>query len=96
MPSIIITLSFGIIIGFAISQLIRKPQTKQELGKKESNKEKIISYLKENKKITNDQVEELIGVGDTSAYNYLEELEKEGLIEQIGKTGKYTYYRLKF
>lgn len=45
--------------------------------------------------ITNNDVEELLGVGDTSAYKYLEELQQEGVINQIGKEGRSVYYKLR-
>jgi len=89
----IIIFILGIIIGFAIAWIIKKP--KPELSEKESGKQKIINHLKATGKITNNQVEELLGCGNTTAYRYLEELEQAGKIEQIGKTGRSVEYRLK-
>ena len=43
-------------------------------------------------KVSNDDVERLLSVSDATATRYLDEFEKEGLIKQQGKTGKYTYY----
>lgn len=43
-------------------------------------------------KITNDQVEKLLHVSDSTATRYLDQLEKEGKIRQVGKTGKYIHY----
>ena len=42
--------------------------------------------------VTNDEVEKLLHVSDATATRYLETLEKEGKIKQVGKTGKYTHY----
>lgn len=43
-------------------------------------------------RITNDQVEKMLNISNATAERYLNELEKEGLLKQVGKTGKYTYY----
>ena len=64
-------------------------------SKKKINLTKIIEYLEKNKRATNNELEKLLGVSNTSIKRYLDELEKEDLIEQKGKTGKYVYYVLK-
>src|SRR3989338_3110649 len=43
-------------------------------------------------KITNDEVEKLLHVSDATATRYLSALEKEGKIQQVGKTGKAVEY----
>lgn len=58
----------------------------------EEKKEKILDLFKDKNKITNNDVEELLGVSDASATNYLQELEDEGKIRQVGKTGRSVYY----
>jgi len=88
-------------VGFAISQLMRKKQTnigkstQAQITAKENRKQKIIQHIKENEKITNNEVEKLVGVSDTTATDYLQELEDEGLILQVGKEGRSVYYQLK-
>lgn len=61
---------------------------------KQERKEKILLALRNSKgnKIANNDVEKLVGVSDTTAERYLDELEKEGKIRQVGKTGKFVYY----
>lgn len=59
---------------------------------KEKRKELILGMLRENGRVTNDEVEVLLGFSDASATRYLEELEKEGKIRQIGESGKGVYY----
>ncbi len=44
------------------------------------------------KKITNDQVEKLLHISDSTATRYLAILKKEGKIKQNGITGKWVYY----
>lgn len=60
----------------------------------EEKKEKILGLLKDKNKITNNDVEKLLGVSDASATNYLQELENEDKIKQVGKTGRSVYYEL--
>ncbi len=43
-------------------------------------------------RITNDDVQKLVNVSDATATRYLEELEQEKLITQVGREGKYVYY----
>jgi len=62
--------------------------------RKEENKEKILEFLKGNEKITNNDVEKMLGVSDATATRYLNELEKEQKIKQIGTVGHAVYYRL--
>ena len=62
---------------------------------KTENKEKILEFLRENEKVVNNDIEKLLGVSDSTATRYLDELEKENKIEQIGTTGNAVYYVLK-
>ncbi len=97
----IIIFILGIIAGLAIAQLTLAQQTK--IGRairgrsreKNNNKQKIISFLRERGSVTNDEVEEIAGVSNSTAWNYLEELEQEGAIRQVGKTGRSVKYELK-
>ncbi len=61
-------------------------------NKKRKKIDVILNLFAENSKITNDEVEKLLHVSDATATRYLETLEKEGKIQQVGKTGKYTHY----
>ncbi len=64
-------------------------------NEKEQNKEKILGMFAAKKEITNDDVENSLGVSDATATNYLNELEQEGKIEQVGQTGRGVFYRAK-
>jgi predicted transcriptional regulator len=67
----------------------------EQSKKKTENKEKILEFLHENEKIVNNDVEKLLGVSDSTATRYLDDLEEENKVEQIGKTGTAVYYILK-
>ncbi|MEK7642814.1 MAG: hypothetical protein AAB392_03400 [Patescibacteria group bacterium] len=75
----------------------------EKLGmRKRKRLDKILEFLDKNTstslklrgtgRITNDDVEKLLHVSDATATRYLNILEKEGKIKQIGKTGRNTYY----
>jgi len=62
---------------------------------KEQNKQKILDLLKSRGKVTNDDVEQLLKVSDAATERYLDELEKENKIKQIGRAGRSVFYELK-
>ncbi|OIO48959.1 MAG: hypothetical protein CO042_03225 [Parcubacteria group bacterium CG_4_9_14_0_2_um_filter_41_8] len=99
----IIILILGIIIGFAISRMFAKKDERPEAvksfsqaqsKKKQENKDVIVSHIQQNGRIANNEIEQLLGVSDATATNYLEELEQEGIIAQKGQ-GRSVYYELK-
>lgn len=66
----------------------------QEKEKQESVK-KIKVLIKNKERITNDEVEKFLNVSNATAERYLNELEKEGLLEQVGQVGQGVYYKVK-
>src|SRR3989344_542111 len=58
---------------------------------KEENKLRILGILETQSPLTNNHIEQLLGISDATATRYLEELEKEGRIRQVGKTGRHVY-----
>ncbi len=94
----------GILIGGAGVYLAmckrqsRKPEgvaahVEKQHNEKQSRKERILELLKEKRSVTNNDVETALGVSDATATNYLQELEREGRIEQIGERGRFVSYR---
>ena len=73
------------------NKLLNRPQSK----KKEQAKQKILALFQQQDQITNNDVESLLGVSDSTATNYLDELEQADLITQRGKTGRNVFYTLK-
>lgn len=63
--------------------------------KKEDRKKIILKLLKENKKFSNKELKKKLKVSRKTIVNYCDELEKEGKIKQVGKTGRSAYYKLK-
>ncbi len=72
----------------------RNEQSKEreDAKKRRENLEKMRSLIAERPALANDDIEKLLGVSDATATRYLDELEKEGLIRQVGRIGKYVYY----
>ena len=61
--------------------------------KKEQAKEKIMGLLENKDKISNQDAVKLLGISSATSVRYLDELEKEGSIKQVGKTGKKVFYQ---
>jgi predicted HTH transcriptional regulator len=90
---ILVTIA-GIIIGSYFGTKNKDGLIFGQAKKKEENKIKILEFLKGMEKITNNDVEKMLGVSDATATRYLNELEKEQKIKQIGTVGHAVYYRL--
>ena len=90
----------GIVVGYYFA-VRRKIKVSGSAGKRRQEKEENLAILREklssgkDQRITNDEVQELLGVADATATRYLEALEQEGIIEQIGKEGRNVYYKAK-
>lgn len=71
-----------------------REKEKENVGKVERNKRKIKDFLGEaqGERITNEDVERILGVSDSTATRYLDELEKEGVLRQVGRTGRHVFY----
>ncbi len=86
----------GIALGMWINKRTQKNGGEAGLGQqaeKNARKKDIMALFDSKEEITNNDVERGLGVSDRSATRYLEELEQEGKIAQIGKTGRAVSYR---
>lgn len=63
--------------------------------RKNVNKEKAVSFFREKGHVSNAELREALGISERSAVRYMDELEKEGKVEQVGNTGRGVTYRLK-
>jgi Fic family protein len=68
------------------------PDAEKRHFKAEHKKEIMTLFSVTGARITNDDVQRLVNVSDATATRYLEELEQEKLITQVGREGKYVYY----
>lgn len=86
--------------GIAVWAMMRKPKAsggdsgllEKQAEEKRRNKEAILGILETQSPLTNNHVEQLLGISDATAERYLQELEQEGKIRQVGKTGQSVYY----
>jgi len=62
---------------------------------KETRKQGILKELEKRSKIKTNEVADLFEVSRATAFRYVEELEKQGKIEQIGAFGRNVEYRIK-
>ncbi len=70
----------------------KESEAREDVKKKKENLEKARRIFAGQRRVANDDVEKLLGVSDATSTRYLDELEKEGLIRQVGKAGKHIYY----
>ncbi|MDP3763007.1 MAG: HTH domain-containing protein [bacterium] len=95
-----------IIIGVAIAVILlaRKPREQiagicaaalDQTVRKNANMEKALAFIREKGSVSNEEIRERLGVSSRTAVRYLDELEKEGKVEQVGKVGHAVTYRLK-
>ncbi len=97
----------GLVVGGIVVYILIKYFLKTDSGKKEKcndliseqeeekreNLEKLKAYItKSDGKIANDQAQKFLKVSDATSERYLDELEEQGYIKQVGKTGVSTYY----
>lgn len=73
----------------------------KQAREKEENKRKILEFFESSSfakasdgqaRVANNDIEALLGVSDATVTRYLDELEKEGRIRQVGRTGRHVYY----
>ena len=89
----LIVLIVGFLLGYLVASKKREISfISKQTGEKERNKEKILELLKTQQSITNNDVEAMLGISDATATRYFDELEKEGKVRQVGKTGRYVNY----
>lgn len=97
----IILVLIGVGIGYLLGKQEGLPVKKGEnliekqAREKEENKQQILGLLETQSPLTNNNVEQLLGISDATATRYLEELEKEGKVKQVGDAGRYVSYELK-
>ena len=91
----------GLIVGGAVVGLIVEFKGKEkkvgliekQRREKERDKEAILGILNEvESPLTNNLIEQYLSISDATATRYLEELEKEGRVRQVGQTGSGVYY----
>lgn len=89
----LITFIIAFTLGWFLSSRNRKISfmSKQQEEKKR-NKEAIYGLLETNHPLTNSDVQMMLDIPESTATRYFDELEKEGKVRQVGKTGRHVHY----
>lgn len=104
-------LALGLIVFFLLSLTHKKARKKtkdamergigvceailESSAKKETNKNKILELLRNSSELSNADVRKPLGISGRTVVRYMDELEKEGRVEQVGKVGQDVTYKLK-
>ncbi len=91
----ILGIGLGFILGRAgahkhLSNFVNK----ERYPLKEKRKRMIVKHLKDRRKLTNGEAQELLGVSDSTITTYFDELEEEEIVIQVGDIGRGVYYTL--
>ena len=98
-PIVSVAIASIALIGLGVYQLLRKeskpmdvPVSKQT-EEKEHNKEAIMGLMESgNQPLTNEHIRQMLGISEATATRYLDEMEKDGKVKQVGKTGAHVFY----
>lgn len=91
----VVLILVGIIILIILYYYFNDFTKKALWAKKQERKARekmIMKMFDEHDKIRNNDVERLLDISDAMATNYLDKIEKDGLIQQIGERGRDVYY----
>jgi predicted HTH transcriptional regulator len=64
----------------------------RQQGEKAAHKQAILVAFANKQTLTNDELQALLGVSSATVVRYMDELEKEGKVRQVGPTGQNVYY----
>jgi len=92
----IILFAIQIFVIYKIYSIEKKIKSRESKAiNRVNNLDLILEFLGQNSYVTNNDIEKLLKVSDATATRYLDELEKQGKIEQIGEKGRSVKYQLK-
>jgi predicted HTH transcriptional regulator len=80
----------GVFVGHKISTELNE-RTNYPAPNDEDRK-KILDLAKKQEKLTNNDIEKVLGVSDSTAQRYAQKLVQSGELRQHGKTGRNVYY----
>lgn len=99
-------IAIGVVFGAAFEANNKQPEAGQKesaspnplndarSNEKDAHLAKVLAYATSHDAVTNDDVQQLVGVSAATAERYLDELEKDGKLSQIGATGKSVSYKI--
>ncbi len=96
----ILWLVIGAVVGFMVGYLVKRtPANAESLTEKmalehQANIKKAIEFIDGKDVVTNDELQNLLKVSDSTVGRYLNELEKSGHLTQIGTMGRSVSYKV--
>lgn len=102
----VIFILFWIAVGAGIYWLLKKVQSStrddfsgnpinpEQIQKRRENLDKILNLAKNQSRISNSDVQALLGVSDPTATRYLEYLVNLGKLSRVGERGQSVYYQI--
>ncbi len=95
-----IIFAIGIVVGVILVRVLvgkngsMSALIERQRAEKAEHRQKILAFFDQEvgKRVGNNDVQKLLMVSDATATRYLEELERESLIRQVGETGHAVYY----
>ena len=89
----------GVVLGRHLA-VRRQGLVARQSDTKRKNKKRILEelYFRKNQgqeaRITNDEIQAMVGISHATATRYFDELEADGVIVQVGTVGQQVYYEL--
>jgi predicted HTH transcriptional regulator len=90
--------TIALIVPGAYQLLVKENKSKdvpvsKQTEEKEHNKEAILGLMESgNQPLTNEHIRQMLDISEATATRYLDEMEKEGKVKQVGKTGAHVFY----
>jgi len=78
--------------GFAPTGKSSRDLIEKQTQEKEEHMQKVREFINTKDKVCNDDIQKLLSVSDATAERYLNELEKSGVLRQVGRTGQSVFY----
>jgi len=98
-PIVSVVIATIALIGFGAYSLLGKEckpldvLVSKQTEEKEHNKEAIMGLMESgNQPLTNEHIRQMLDISEATATRYLDEMEKEGKVKQVGKTGAHVFY----
>jgi len=85
----------GIVIGYFGVRLLKNTNTENCNNRTnilDEKDQKILNLIEEKGRVANNDIQVLLGVADSTATKYLQQLEDKGKIKQKGEAGRFVYY----
>ena len=87
---IIVILLIAVVV---LSRALYLAHGEEKETKKQKNLDRIISLFEADRELTNIEVRKMLGVSSRTVVRYMDELEREGKVTQVGNTGEKVCYK---